>query len=131
MTIRNIAVVGAGIGGLSAALALARRGFKVQVNEQASALGEIGAGIHLSPNGNKVLYALGLRAALAAVAAPPQAISTRHYATGVPNFEGPLDAAFESRFGAPFHSFHRADLHGALAAALTPLSTVTITLNAR
>ena len=56
----NIAIFGAGLGGLTAALALARRGFQVQVYEQASALSEIGAGIHMSPNGNKVLNALGL-----------------------------------------------------------------------
>ena len=131
MAIRNIAVVGAGIGGLSAALALARRGFEVQVYERATSLGEIGAGIHMSPNGNKVLNALGLREVLAAVAARPLAISTRDYATGIPNFEGPLDSAFEARFGAPFYSFHRADLHSALATALQPLSSVAIKLNAR
>ena len=131
MTTQDIAVVGAGIGGLSAALALAQRGFTVRVYEQATALGEIGAGIHMSPNGMKVLTALGLGDALEAVAARPQAISTRHYATGIPNFEGPIDAAFEARFGAPFYSFHRADLHAALASAVTASPSVSITLNAR
>ena len=102
MALQDIAVVGAGIGGLAAALALARRGFTVRVYEQATALGEIGAGIHMSPNGMKVLTALGLGDALAAVAARPQAISTRHYATGIPNFEGSLDAAFEARLARRF-----------------------------
>ena len=114
----SVAVIGAGIGGLSVALALQQRGFAVRVYEQARALGEIGAGLHLSPNGMKVLRALGLEPALAAVAARPQAIATRHFASGEANFEGPLDAAFEDRFGAPFFSFHRADLHDALAAAV-------------
>ena len=131
MALLDIAVIGAGIGGLATALALAQRGFTVHVYEQATALGEIGAGIHMSPNGMKVLTALGLGDALAAVAARPQAISTRHYQTGMPNFEGPLDAAFEARFGAPFYSFHRADLHAALASAVAALPSVSITLNAR
>ena len=79
---------------------------------------EIGAGLHLSPNGMKVLNALGLEHALASVAARPRAISTKHFRTGVANFEGPLDDEFERRFGAPFYSFHRADLHAALSRAV-------------
>lgn len=114
----SITIIGAGIGGLSAALALQSRGFEVRVFEQARALGEIGAGLHLSPNGMKVLNALGLEHALASVAARPRAISTKHFRTGIANFEGPLDDEFERRFGAPFYSFHRADLHAALSRAV-------------
>jgi salicylate hydroxylase len=114
----SVAIAGAGIGGLAAALALQRRGFTVRVFEQAAGLGEIGAGMHLSPNGMKVMHALGLEAALAEIAARPQAIATKHFATGIANFEGLLDDAYEARFGAPFYSFHRADLHGALCNAV-------------
>lgn len=131
MGVDPVAVVGAGIGGLTAALALARRGFTVRVYEQSAALGEIGAGLHVSPNGMHVLRALGLEGALEAVAARPQAIATRHYASGEPNFEGPLDAAFEARFGAPFCSFHRADLHGVLADAAAADDRVTLVLGHR
>jgi salicylate hydroxylase len=127
----HVAIVGAGIGGLSAALALGRRGFTITVLEQAAALGEIGAGLHLSPNGLKVLEELGLGAALAAVAARPQAIATRHFASGEPNFETALGAAFESRFGAPFWSFHRADLHAVLTAAVAAAPTIRIELGQR
>ena len=114
----SIAIVGAGIGGLTMALALQERGFSVRIFEQTKTLGEIGAGMHLSPNGVKVLNALGLESAMAAIGARPQAISTKHFRTGLANFEGALDAAFEARFGAPFFSFHRADLHAALCDAV-------------
>ncbi len=114
----STAIVGAGIGGLTAALALQQRGFTVHVFEQAGSLGEIGAGMHLSPNGMKVMHALGLESACGAIAARPQAISTKHFETGIANFEGLLDAAYEARFGAPFYSFHRADLHAVLVDAV-------------
>ena len=131
MTQPPIAVVGAGIGGLTAALALNKRGFAVTVYEQTATLGEIGAGLHLSPNGMKVMRALDLEGELEAVAARPQAISTRDYVTGIPNFEGPLDAAFVARFGAPFFSFHRADLHAVLTAAAIRAKDITIFLDHR
>lgn len=126
-----VAIVGAGIGGLTAALCLAQRGFKVTVYEQASTLSEIGAGVHLSPNGMKVMRALGLENALEEVAAHPRAISTRDYASGEPNFEGPLDEAFRERFGAAFYSFHRADLHAVLTRAAHASNEINIELNAR
>ncbi|TDJ63449.1 MAG: monooxygenase [Proteobacteria bacterium] len=114
----SIAIIGAGIGGLSAALALQSRGFGVRVFEQAHALGEIGAGLHLSPNGLKVLNALGLERGLSLVAARPTAISIKHFATGSSNFESRFDDQFERRFGTPFYSFHRADLHATLSRAV-------------
>jgi 2-polyprenyl-6-methoxyphenol hydroxylase-like FAD-dependent oxidoreductase len=65
----RVAIIGAGIGGLTTALALARRGVSVDVYEQARAMSEIGAGLHVSPNGVKVLFGLGLEQPLMAVAA--------------------------------------------------------------
>ena len=73
----EIAVVGAGIGGLAAAIALAQRGARVRVFEQAAALGEVGAGIQIGPNGVAVLAALGLHDAAAARASLPQAVDAR------------------------------------------------------
>jgi len=60
VTNKNIAIIGAGIGGLTAALALIRQGFGVDVYEQAPELKELGAGVQISSNGRRVLYALGL-----------------------------------------------------------------------
>ena len=127
----TLAIVGAGIGGLAAALALQQRGFTPQIFEQATGLGEIGAGMHLSPNGMKVMNALGLKRACAEIAARPQAISTKHFQTGRANFEGPLDAAYEARFGAPFYSFHRADLHAAMVGAVLDNDPACITVDRR
>lgn len=99
--------------------------------EQAKALSEIGAGLHISPNGMHVMRALGVSDALRPFAARPQAIATRHYASGEINYEGMLDAEFESRFGAPFFSFHRADLHRVLSAAAAEFENIEILLGHR
>jgi len=79
---RHVAVIGAGIGGLTAALALLKRGIDVQVYEQSDQLGEIGAGIQISSNGTRVLFALGLETALAQVQVRPERRELRHWSTG-------------------------------------------------
>ncbi|MGR9093132.1 MAG: FAD-dependent monooxygenase [Gammaproteobacteria bacterium] len=107
----EVTIIGAGIGGLTAALALQHRNIPVRVFEQARELGEIGAGLHLSPNGMKVLSALGLGDVIEGIRFQPEALAMRHYATGAAFFENPFDDAFRERFGAPFYGFHRADLH--------------------
>lgn len=119
------------MGGLAAALALQAAGWPVVVCEQAARLGEVGAGLHISPNGYKVLDALGLEATLEGFAFRPLAVSTRHYRSGVPNFEGPFDDAFETRFGAPYLDLHRADLHRCLAEALLARAPGSIRTGAR
>ena len=68
----KVAIVGAGIGGLTAAAALHQKGFEVQVYERASQLGEVGAGLQIAPNAVKVIRALGLEAEFMKVAAEPQ-----------------------------------------------------------
>ncbi len=78
----RVAVIGAGIGGLAAALALLQRGLDVDVYEQAPQLGEVGAGIQISPNGTRVLYALGLEQALRGVEVLPSRRQIRHWSTG-------------------------------------------------
>ena len=78
----TIAIIGAGIGGLAAALALLRQGLDVDVYEQSPELGEIGAGIQISANGTRVLYALGLETALHGIEVLPSRRQIRHWSTG-------------------------------------------------
>jgi salicylate hydroxylase len=78
----TIAVIGGGIGGLAAALALLRNGLDVNVYEQSAGLREVGAGIQISPNGTRVLHALGLQDALSDVQVGPSGKEIRHWSTG-------------------------------------------------
>src|SRR5215469_4902886 len=83
-TSRKVVVVGAGIGGLTAALALLKRGIDVEVYEQSDQLKEVGAGIQISSNGTRVLFALGLETALAKVQVRPGGGGLRTGAPGKP-----------------------------------------------
>jgi len=80
--VQKVAVIGAGLGGLNAAIALIQRGFDVTVYEQAPELGEIGAGIQLSPNASRVLIALGLDKSFEAIAFEPDRHVVRNWKTG-------------------------------------------------
>lgn len=113
----EILIAGAGIGGLSAALALARAGFGVRVIEQAQALAEVGAGLQLSPNAMKALRALGVADALEAVASRPEALDLRLGKSGARVFSIPMGQAAIDRYGAPYLHVHRADLLEALRGA--------------
>ena len=110
----RIAIAGAGIGGLTAALALLQRGFQVDVYEQASVFGEVGAGIQLSANGTRCLFALGLQQDVLRCASQPSAKEIRHWSTGNTWRLFDLGAESVERYGAPFLMMHRADLHGVL-----------------
>lgn len=110
---RQVAVVGGGIGGLAAAVALARRGARVTVLEQAPALAEVGAGLQISANGVVVLEALGLGPRAAAVASCPEAVELREHGEGRLVARVPLGAAAAG--GRPYWQFHRADLLAVLA----------------
>jgi salicylate hydroxylase len=114
---KQVAIAGAGIGGLSAALALAKTGHKVTIFEQASQLGEVGAGLQMSPNAMKVLRYLGVEDALRAFAFVPQHACIRHFKSGDYYLKSPLGASSEARYGAPYWHLHRADLHKVLLAA--------------
>ena len=117
----RIAVVGGGIGGLAAALSLAAAGFaEVDVFERSEALGEVGAGIQISPNGSRVLHRLGLEEALAAVAVRPATVDMRRWEDWSLLSRGVLGDAVEAEFGFPYYHVHRAELHRLLAAALAP-----------
>jgi 2-polyprenyl-6-methoxyphenol hydroxylase-like FAD-dependent oxidoreductase len=110
-------VVGGGIGGLTTAIALARKGIPVTLLEQAAQLGEIGAGIQLSPNATRVLFAFGLERALGEVAFRPEAVEARTWRLGVLLSRVPLGAAVVAQFGVPYLHVHRADLIALLARA--------------
>jgi salicylate hydroxylase len=113
---RTIIVAGAGIGGLTASLALARQGFRVVVLEKAERLEEAGAGLQLSPNASRVLIDLGLRPRLASRAITPDAISLISARSGGEIARLPLGEAATLQAGAPYWVVHRADLQAALQA---------------
>jgi salicylate hydroxylase len=114
----RVVIVGAGIGGLAAALALQQAGFEVRVIEQARTLGEIGAGVQLSPNGSRVVRALGLDGALAGSRIEATGKELRVWDSGRrwPLFDLATEAV--PRYGAPYYTLHRADLHRALLAGV-------------
>jgi len=114
----RIAVIGGGIGGLSAALHLLRAGLDVHVYEQAPRITEIGAGIQISPNASRLLIRLGLKPAMDAVGVFPQAVHQRRWDDGRTLQRAPVGPLVEQTFGAPYYHFHRADLANLLAAAL-------------
>src|SRR5262245_45001974 len=130
-TPRKVVVVGAGIGGLTAALALLERGIDVEVYEQSSELKEVGAGIQISSNGTRVLFALGLEAALARVQVRPERRELRHWSTGETWNWFDLGDKNVERFGTPHLMLHRADLHDLLAGAVRAKKRDAITLNKR
>src|SRR5204863_4510052 len=113
---RTIIIAGAGIGGLTASLALARQGFRVIILEKAERLEETGAGLQLSPNASRVLIDLGLQPRLAARAVTPHAISIMSAQGGGEIARLPLGEAAALRAGAPYWVVHRADLQAALQA---------------
>jgi salicylate hydroxylase len=115
---RTIVVAGAGIGGLTAALALAAKGFRVVVMERAERLEEAGAGIQVSPNASRVLVDLGLKPRLSGRAVTPESINIMSARAGGEIARLPLGEAASLRAGAPYWVIHRADLQAALQAAV-------------
>jgi 2-polyprenyl-6-methoxyphenol hydroxylase-like FAD-dependent oxidoreductase len=111
----SIAIVGAGMGGLTAAATLRQAGFQVQVYEQAQRFARIGAGIQMMPNSMKVLRRIGVEERLRRAASQPYSHLNREWDTGRVMRELPMP---ESLFGAPYLCMHRAELHEALLAAL-------------
>jgi 6-hydroxynicotinate 3-monooxygenase len=120
----RVAVIGAGLGGMTVAGLLQRHGFPVNVYEQAPAFSRIGAGIHLSSNVMLVMRHLAIERTLSDIALHPDAFVSRQWDTGEVLFELPFDPASEARYGAAYINVHRGDLHSVLESALVP-GTVT------
>lgn len=125
----RIAIIGGGIGGLAAALALIRRGIDVDVYEQAVELRELGAGVQISANGTRVLHALGLKDTLERVQALPAGKAIRLWHTGQTWKIFDLGMESEKRYGSPYITIHRGDLHGVIARALLRAKPGVIHLN--
>src|SRR5687767_4203733 len=115
---KSVAIVGGGIGGLTAALALIRHGIDVAVYEQAPELKELGAGVQISSNGTRVLYALGLGDAIEKVGVIVAGKEIRLWSTGQTWKLFDLGAVSVERYGFPYMMFHRGDLHGILLDAI-------------
>jgi salicylate hydroxylase len=128
---RHVIVAGAGIAGLTAALALARAGLRVTVLEQAARLEETGAGLQLSPNATRVLTALGMRERLLPAVSAPPAIRVMAGSSGKEIVRIPLGTEVLSRYGSPYLTVHRGDLQLALADAALAQRDITLKLGVR
>ncbi len=120
----NVAIAGGGIGGLAAALALARTGQQVELFEKATAFTEIGAGIQLGPNVTRILQGWDVLDALSRVATAPDRLQVRSATSGGVLGELRLGNAMAARYGAPYLTLHRADLHGVLLQAVQQAAVV-------
>ncbi|MGQ0582458.1 MAG: FAD-dependent monooxygenase, partial [Reyranella sp.] len=111
----NVAVVGAGMGGLAAAAALRLKGIDVTVYEQAKQFARVGAGIQIGCNAMHVLRGLGLEARLRSQTFYPRSWNNRDWRTGEVMFDMIFGPSAEEKYGAPYLLAHRGDLHEALA----------------
>ena len=127
----QVAIVGGGIGGLTAALALLRHGIDVTVYEQATELKELGAGVQISPNGTKVLYSLGLGPEIENVGVVVAGKEIRLWSTGQIWNLFDLGAECVERYGSPFMMFHRGDLHKVLLDGIRAVRPAAIVLGSK
>src|SRR5215813_5430819 len=118
MKISRISIVGGGIGGLTAALAIQHFGYRVAVFEQAQELREIGAGVTITPNAMHALHFLVIGERVAKEAGPTEAYLIRHFQTGEVIKVRATGHDYIERFGADYHQVHRRDLHATLAEAV-------------
>ena len=125
----KVLIAGGGIGGLAAALACARAGAGVALFERAAEFSEVGAGIQLGPNAVSVLHHWGLKGELAAVAAFPHRLQVRSAGTGAELGVLTLGPEIRARYGFPYATIHRADLHGLLLTTLTAHSDTQLNVN--
>ena len=126
-----VAVVGGGIGGMATALALGQAGVNTHIYEQSARFEEAGAGIGLGPNAVRRLDAWGVGQALRESACMPQDLLVRNTEDARVLGCLPMADAFEARYGAPYLTIHRADLHDSLWQALRRQSTCDLTMNQR
>ena len=123
---RKILIAGGGIGGLAAALSCSRVASEIELFERFTRFSEVGAGIQLGPNVVKILYRWGLKDAINLVAAFPERLRIRNAVTGAQLGQLRLGGFAVRRYGAPYATIHRADLHGVLLSALRHHSNVTL-----
>lgn len=128
---RHAAIVGAGIAGLTSALALARKGFAVSIYEQAVELAEVGAGLQLSPNASRLLARLGLVEKLTDKWHEPASIDLLSGLTGRHVAQVPAGAKARERWGAPYAVIHRADLQSVLHQAVLDHHSIELQLGMR
>ncbi|MCC6007554.1 MAG: FAD-dependent monooxygenase [Rhodobacteraceae bacterium] len=121
----KVAIVGAGIGGMTAAGALHRMGHEVVVLERAPELGEVGAGLQLGPNAVKVIEALGLNEAITRTAAEPVDMVSIKWDDATLRYREPLKEISVERYGARYLMAHRADLH-ALLCSVVPEASINL-----
>ncbi|MEP6588681.1 MAG: FAD-dependent monooxygenase, partial [Polaromonas sp.] len=126
---RQALVAGGGIGGLAAALSASRAGWDVRLYERAPAFSEVGAGIQLGPNVVRVLQGWGLQDALAHAAAFPERLQVRDAVSGRELGVLPLGEQVLQKYGAPYATIHRADLHDVLLQAVQARDNVWLKLN--
>ena len=116
----SIGIIGAGIGGLAVAATLHQAGFAPTIFEQARAFARVGAGIQQSPNAMKVHRGLGIEDRLRQTSFRPETSLNRDAITGAVTNNHPLGASVEQRYGAPYLTLHRGDLHAALLDLVSP-----------
>ncbi|KAL8883887.1 MAG: hypothetical protein Q9215_007942 [Flavoplaca cf. flavocitrina] len=112
----HVVIVGAGLGGLAAAIGIAKAGHQITILEQAGALGEVGAGIQIPPNASRILKKWGLLDSIRAVSVQPSDFILRSYHDGTVLSKQNLVPYAEERYGAPYLHIHRADYHRILVA---------------
>src|SRR5260221_6424409 len=127
----KVLIAGAGLGGLTAALACLKYGFDVEVFEQAPSLGEVGAGVQISPSGFRVLNALCLKDQILESCFNPVGREMLVWTTGYRTFTPARSDEVIARYGHPHVTMHRADLHSILAEALKERTAEAVHVNAK
>ena len=128
---RTIAIAGAGIAGMTLALALAKFGATVIVLERAKRVQEIGAGLQISPNARRVLNQLGLERQIAAKSFEPASVDVYPFRAQKPVVSLQLGAAMREKFGAPYAVMHRADLAEILLKACRRFANIDMVFGVR
>lgn len=120
----DIIIVGAGLGGLAAAIALTLSGHKVRVFEQAPAFGEVGAGIQVPPNSTRLFLSWGVGPHIEQYISEPHTINLRRWKDGSLLGTTKLKPDFRHKYNAPYFVLHRADYHSALLARAKELGVI-------